>query len=222
MESRTDERAECTLSDIAYEKIRLAILLGTLRPNQRLVEAELADTLKMSRTPIREALRRVEFDGLTERRGYGVYVHEPSSNEIRELYEVRAILESGAAMIASRDPDPESLGQLARIVDDSSAAGLRERGEYVRLNNDFHQTLMKLSGNEKLEVVYKHSTYFCFNYSLENAYDATDIQLALQQHQEILNAIRAGEPSEASRLAWDHVISARDIALAKLMLRGVA
>ena len=217
---RADERAEATLSDIAYEKIRLAILLGTLRPNQRLVEAELAETLEMSRTPIREALRLVEFDGLVDRRGHGVYVHEPTLDEIRELYEVRAILESGAAMIAARDPDPELLGELTRIVDESSAASLQERSEYVRLNNEFHQTVMKLSGNGRLEVVYRHSTYFCFNHSLENAYDSTDIQLALQQHQEILNAVRDGEPAEASRLAWDHVISARDVALAKLMLRG--
>lgn len=218
-EAGTDEAGtESALSDIAYERIRRAVLLGRLRPNQRLIEAELAQRLEMSRTPVREALRQVEFDGLAVRRGRGLFVREPSVREIEELYQVRAILESGAAAVAARDLDAELLARLDGIVARSLEADATER---VELNDEFHETIVAMAHNAQLLNVYRRSTIYGFNYLVNSSYSDTEMNEAIAQHQGIVAALRAGDPARAADRAWRHVEASGRLAIDKLGARGV-
>ena len=89
---RISEGGSDSLSEATYRRLRFDIVRGRLRPNERLIEAELADRLAVSRTPVRESLQRLAADGLvvSRRRGWVVYEHTP--DEIREIYEIRSAL----------------------------------------------------------------------------------------------------------------------------------
>src|ERR1035438_1442911 len=88
------------LSQVAHERLRLDVLSGVLRPNQRLVEKELSELLGMSRTPVRDALVVLEVDGLVDRGKHGWTVHEYSREELVAIYEVRGALEGYAARLS--------------------------------------------------------------------------------------------------------------------------
>ncbi len=91
-----------------YQSLRRMVLLGEIRPNERLVETELASRLQVSRTPVREALQRLASDGLIVSRLPGWVVYEHSPMEIRDLYEARVALEGYAARLAAlRAPGQE-------------------------------------------------------------------------------------------------------------------
>ena len=88
-------------SDEIHDRVRADIVHGVLRPNQRLVEVELAERLAVSRTPVRETLQRLVLEGLVRRDRRGWVVHEHSAEEISSIYEVRAALEGYAAFLAA-------------------------------------------------------------------------------------------------------------------------
>src|SRR2546430_2516572 len=94
-------RRGASRSDGVYVQLRRAIVQGQLRPKQRLVEAELAETLEVSRTPIREALQRLALDGLVSRHRRGWVVREHEADEIKDIYACRAALEGYAARLAA-------------------------------------------------------------------------------------------------------------------------
>src|SRR3954471_15798899 len=88
-------------TDSVYEQLRSEIVRGQLRPNERLIEAELAERLQVSRTPIREGLQRLAADGLVASRLRGWIVYEHTLDQIRDIYETRAALEGFAARLAA-------------------------------------------------------------------------------------------------------------------------
>ena len=96
-----DDGRTSTTSDEVYEKLRLAIVTGEIRPNAPLIEVDLANALNVSRTPIRESLQRLAADQLVVPRKRGWAVKEYSAQEIQESYEVRAALEGYAARLAA-------------------------------------------------------------------------------------------------------------------------
>src|SRR5579862_6008283 len=108
-----DER---TLSIQTYDELRTAIVQGRIRPNQRLIETELAEEYGVSRTPVRESLQRLAAVGLIVAARRGWTVREHSLDEIREIYEVRAALEGYAARLAAERGDTAALRKIAEIV----------------------------------------------------------------------------------------------------------
>src|SRR5215211_4475027 len=102
-------------ADGIYDRVRADIVHGALRPNQRLVEIELAERLGVSRTPIRETLQRLTLEGLVHRTRGGWVVHEHSQDEIRAIYEVRAALDGYAAFLAANRATERELEALEAL-----------------------------------------------------------------------------------------------------------
>lgn len=209
-------QGERPIAESAYEKVRRGIVLGEYRPNQRLVETELATDLNMSRTPVREALQRLESDGLIvrTRHGWVVYDHKPS--EIREIYEIRAALESHAARLATerlRHGDRQRFRDL-------SEAGLQHTGLSVRQladsNEQFHRLVFETAGNERLGELSERTTQYYFNYHLAATYSKEDLSKSREQHIAISDAILNGNADLAAELVRDHVRTALEVGLRKL------
>src|SRR5579864_7454244 len=108
-----DRAVGATRSDNVYERLREAIVTGRARPNERLIEAELADRLQVSRTPIREGLQRLAAEGLVVTRRRGWVVLEHTSAEIREIYEARAALEGYCARLAAERATEAQLKEIS-------------------------------------------------------------------------------------------------------------
>lgn len=142
------------LRDLVYEAVRQAIQRGHFRPGERLSEHRLTRELGISRTPIREALRKLEADRWLERRRAGTVVASLSIQDIVELFEVKALLETYAVRHAALRADRAAMAELRRINRAYRQACRDGRVEdVVQLNLDFHRRLCDLAGNRVLSAM---------------------------------------------------------------------
>lgn len=142
-----------TARDVVYEKLRRAIISGEYLPGQRLVERDLAKKFEVSRTPVREALRKLELERLVTTTAFsGVIVTEYSPEEIKEFFEIRAVLEGLAARSAALHRDEEQLSILRDCLKNSAVATKDGNLEQlIHWNDQFHKNIARASGSEKLE-----------------------------------------------------------------------
>lgn len=215
--ARAAAAAPAGLADGVYERLRSAIVRGDLRPNERLVEADLAAWLEVSRTPIRECLQRLAADQLVANRRRGWIVREHSIDEIREIYGVRAALEGYAAQLAARQASHDQVKRIMELasVDPAAYADPPRRG-FVEYNQQFHDAVVEACGNSRLAEAIRRSKEYYFNYRIAAVYTAAEVAEAIGGHRAIGQAIQRREPDAAERLARAHVHEALDAAVTKL------
>lgn len=209
--------APAGLADGVYQRLRAAIVRGELRPNERLVEADLADWLEVSRTPVRECLQRLAAERLVANRRRGWVVQEHSTEDIREIYGVRAALEGYAAQLAARQASHDQVERIMALtrIDPATYADPPRRG-FVEYNQQFHDTVVESCGNSRLAEAIRRSREYYFNYRIAAAYTEAEVAEAISGHQAIGRAIQRREPDAAERLARAHVHEALEVAVMKL------
>lgn len=212
--------AETTVGRSAevYEVLRRAIVEGRIRPNERLIETELAERLSVSRTPIRESIQRLAADGLVESRRRGWVVREHSAQEIREIYEVRAALEGFAARLAAHRATDDMLGDIVAIHSNY----IRElehstRDRMVRHNDDFHDAIIAAAGNARLAEQIRRSRDYYVIHRITGFLNDEDVRTSLAGHQELIDALLARDPDKAELVARTNVLSGLDKTLARLI-----
>lgn len=209
------EWSEPTLSAEAYELLRRAIVEGELRPNQRLVEAELVERFEIGRTPIREALQRLAVDGLLSRqRGWAVREHTP--DEIRHIYEARAALEGFAARLATQRASDEELAKISAIHnsrDEDPAAIPRE--DLARVNDEFHAAIAAAARNPHMEELIRHSMDLFFNRRTAALFSDEEARASVAGHGRLLSALMARDGENADAFAREHVLDSLEVTLAK-------
>ena len=129
-----------------YEQLKSAIFSGRFSPGERLAEEHLAEEMGVSRTPVREALHKLEQDGLIEPMGgRGFCIPRDSPEEIEDLFEIRTVLEGYTLRLICEKVTDEQIAQLEAIVDKADDALRRKRiDEVFRWNTQFHDTLHNL------------------------------------------------------------------------------
>jgi len=138
-------------AEFAYTRLMQMLRTQELRAGQRLREIDLAERLGVSRTPVREALRRIASEGLiTLVAGRGLVVTEFDKQQVRELYAMRGILEGAAAQLAARNASTADLGMMRHILERCGAA-IDSPDESMRLNTQFHRTIHQAAHNRYLE-----------------------------------------------------------------------
>jgi DNA-binding GntR family transcriptional regulator len=206
-----------TRSREVYERLRDAIVRGELRPNERLIEAELATNLRVSRTPIRESLPRLAAEGLIVSRGRGWVVLEHSADEIREIYEVRAALEGYATRLAAERATVEQVEHIRTMAQgEPKAMGKLPRDEFVVLNERFHSAVIDAAGNARLAQTIQQTRTYYFNQRIAVVYSQQEVVDAFVGHQQIADAIYRRDGDEAERLTRAHVGEALEAAVHKL------
>lgn len=188
----------------AYALILAAIDEGTYRPGDRLVESELAERLGVSRTPVREALQRLETQSLLTRDGRSLIVASLDHNQLAELYVVRAELEGLAARLAARHATPEEVKVLRDMVaDDRRLTG--DPRALSRANKRFHRQIHLASHNrfliQQLDLVHR-SMALLASTSLE-AEGRSDAAVA--EHHAIVEAIAASDGEAADAALRAHI-----------------
>jgi DNA-binding GntR family transcriptional regulator len=206
-----------TRSREVYERLRDAIVRGELRPNERLIEAELAANLRVSRTPIRESLPRLAAEGLIVSRGRGWAVLEHSADEIREIYDVRAALEGYATRLAADRATPEQIAHICGMAGgDPAETGRLPVDEFVVVNERFHSAIIEAAGNSRLAQAIQQTRTYYFNQRIAVVYSEQEVVDAFVGHQLIADAIRRRDGDEAERLTREHISEALDAAVHKL------
>lgn len=193
------------LSDRVYDTLRSEIVRGDLWPNQPMIEAEIAERLHVSRTPVRESMQRLAADGLivSKRRRWVVYEHSPA--EIREIYEVRAGLEAQAARLAAARADDQDRAVLATVLDDDAKQRFLSGRARVQANEEFHDAISHAAHNQRLISELTRMKLYGFNTRVVNTYDADLLSRSWSEHEAIARAILDGNGDEAAELARLHV-----------------
>ncbi|HAQ41568.1 MAG TPA: GntR family transcriptional regulator [Clostridiales bacterium] len=195
------------LRDVVFKNIRDAILSGSLKPNERLMEKELADRLGVSRTPVREALRKLELEGFIEiipRKG--AIVKQVTSKEIKDVLEIRSVLEALAAKSA-----------CLKITENEKAQLLKAKEEFenaVRSNNvdlmaqkdvEFHDIIFNATKNERLMQIINNLREQIYRYRITYLYDKKYLENIVKEHVEIYSAIVNKDVDGAEKSSMDHI-----------------
>ena len=201
-----------TISQPVYERVKHDIVTGALAPGEPLLETLLAERYAVSRTPIREALRQLDRDGLVERAGRSMRVRYFTPEQIYDIYEVRGILEGAAARAAAERRTPFDLDRLRDLLAHLEDDGL-DVEQRASLNRGFHAAIWRAGHNsiliEQIERLYLTS----IGHMSTTLADDARWRNSLDEHRRLLDAIEAGDGDEAERLTLEHLRAARDIRL---------
>jgi DNA-binding GntR family transcriptional regulator len=203
----------------AYEQIRQAIVEGRYHAGQRLVEKRLGEEFDVSRTPIREALRMLESEGLVvSLPNKGSVVRPLTAQDIYDIYELRVRLESLAAERAARNPTPEQREVLASANADFAAIlptfvanDLEALRQVNAINHRFHQGILDMADSWRLSQLLARTVHAVLVFQNFQCYTPSEIHRSLMFHQLIANAIVRRQPERAGNLIAEHIFLARDI-----------
>jgi DNA-binding GntR family transcriptional regulator len=212
----------------AYEQIRQAIVEGRYRPGQRLIEQRIAEELDLSRTPIREALRMLDAEGLViTEPNRGAIVRPIAAGDVEDLYELRGRLESYAAFRASKHRTDEHLAEMdeairgfgagLRQVQSGNAADVRE---LTARNFDFHRAVIEAADHERLGVLLRRATDVPLVFQAFRIFDQASLERSDLFHRLIRDAIRARDAARAERLMVEHIDEGRDALLESVRAKG--
>lgn len=206
------------LMDSVYSRLRDLILSNVLRSGQKLVDRDLAEQLGVSRTPVREALGRLEMMGLVEsrsRRGY--YVSQYTAEQMTDLYEFRKILEVHAARLAAENALPAHRRDFERILGESKelAANPINHAKSVELDLEIHGLIAKASGNESLHraiqnLIDKVMCFIWVDWVDAATADAVSIAAAHREHQGLIERILDRDADGAAEHLGEHIDNARE------------
>ncbi|MCG8542225.1 MAG: GntR family transcriptional regulator [Clostridia bacterium] len=195
------------LREIVFEHLRNSILNGKLEPGERLMELQLAEQLGVSRTPVREAIRKLELEGLVEMiPRKGAYVADMSIKDILDVLEVRMFLEGLATYLAAERMSDEEIDALKEVLKKFEDGMMTmEKEDMIELDNKFHDMIIKGARNNKLLQIVQglHEQFQRFRVIYFNEYD--EHEDLVKYHRAIVNAIAHRDSKEAQQYAQTHV-----------------
>lgn len=209
-------------ADYVKERIREAIQTGRYQPGDRIRESEVAEWLEVSRTPVREALRRLESDGLVGFESWrGVVVADLDRQQVSELYAMREVLEGAAARLAARQIDDAEIDLLEAFLARADACA-KDADAQAKINRQFHETIYAAAHNR-----YLTQTLAQLRNALALLRGTTfavpgRAQTAAAEHRQILEAIRNRDPEAAEAAARSHIAASQRARLQLLVDTGGA
>jgi len=220
MRNSSESVADLPQGQNAYDRLLEDIRLGALLPGARLREVELAARLGISRTPVREALRRLEADGLVEHLPrQGASLRRLGYAEVMELYEMRAVLEGTAARLAARAASDLELHELSEI--NAAMIASDAPTEIARLNRQLHTSLINAAKNRYLQSAIGAMARTLLILGQSTLYDPDRSTSAAQEHDLLLRALHARDGERAEELMRAHIEAAHRIRLRQLRAAGL-
>ncbi len=195
------------LRDVVFKTLREAILKGNLAPGERLMEIQLANQLGVSRTPIREAIRKLELEGLVimiPRRG--AEVARITEKDLRDVLEVRASLEELAIGLACERITDEEIGELRRALENFRE--VLRKGDVTKIAEsdvDFHDIIFSATQNARLIQIVNNLREQMYRYRLEYLKDYTTHDRLYKEHQQITDAVSDRDKERARKLIVEHI-----------------
>lgn len=211
------------LRELVLEAIREAIISGTLQPRERLMEIQLAEELGVSRTPVREALRKLELEGfivMVPRKG--AYVADISFKDIADIFEIRVALEGLAAGLAAERITPEEVEEMERLLaEKSDAINKIDMEKLVDVDTKFHESIYKASRNERLNSIISNLREQIQRFRIRSLAYPGRMKESLDEHRSIVEAIEASDSQQARQLAQEHIENAEHILIECLKKDGL-
>ena len=195
------------LRDVVFKTLRQAILKGDMVPGERLMEIQLAKKLGVSRTPIREAIRKLELEGLvTMVPRKGAEVAGITEKNLRDVLEVRRALEELAIELACERIHEGMVTELVAAERDfKDATAGSDAIKIARMDEKFHDIIFQATENDKLVQMLNNLREQMYRYRLEYIKDEKPRQTLLAEHEEIINAIQSRQVSQAKSAIRSHI-----------------
>jgi DNA-binding GntR family transcriptional regulator len=228
-----------TMTDAVYEQLKAAIVELRIPPGAPLREAEIAQGLSVSKTPVREALGRLEQDGLVTLNSFrSAAVTDYTARDLQEIYELREIIEVAAARAAAESMSEKGLADLGRIASEcvrlnaqgGAAAGGGGTGggggsadgatELVQLISEFDTVLYEEVTNRRIRAILDNLSAHLARIGRLTTEIPGRIDASVREHAQIYEAIERRDPETASRFMRDHIRSVRDDQLRALPALG--
>lgn len=205
-------------TDTAYDALRARILSGELSPGERLVEQALAEELGLSRTPVREAIRRLMHEGFVEKgQGYSTRVADFPEEELAQLFEIRRRLECYAAGRAAKMASDEEIAELRYLSEQMSKHTPPKSPEEYDIisaaNTKFHRIIYEAARSPRLTALIASAVDVGVVARTYYNYSETDLLRSAQHHNEIVDAIAAHAPEWAESVMSSHVLAAASSAV---------
>jgi DNA-binding GntR family transcriptional regulator len=208
------------LADEVYQQLMDAILDGDVGPNDRLVQERLAAEMEISRTPVREALLRLEQEGVlvTSPRG-GFKLYQIGAGEVREMYQARAAVESQAARILASQNDPLKNSELRATIEREENISSPTIRAYFDANRKIHRRFVELIDNRYLLEMFDNIWNRGIAFQLFAAIEKVDLSKSLGDHMALVDAIETGDKSAALEAFIDHIHDGFDLQMAAMVNR---
>ncbi|MBM7866380.1 FCD domain-containing protein [Heliobacterium gestii] len=200
------------LRDIVFDNLREAIITGVLRPGERLMEIQLAEEMGVSRTPVREAIRKLELEGfvvMVPRKG--AYVSNISVKDITDVFELRAALESLAAGLAAQRITEDETEQMERLLVKTMACFEEDNlDDLVETDIDFHDMVYRASRNQRLVQIINNLREQLRRFRTTSLSHPGRMREAWEEHRKLVEAIADRNVVLAQSLAWEHIENAEN------------
>lgn len=213
------------LREIVFETLRDAIITQVLKPGERLMEIQLADEMGVSRTPVREAIRKLELEGLAvmvPRKG--AYVAGVSMKDIHEVYEVRSALEMLAVTLAAERITDEELDALERQVlresEEEEKADDGDLDSIIYIDSSFHDIIYQAAHNQRLVQFINILQEQLQRFRAASLSKPGRSKTALEEHKQIVEALSERNGELASKLAREHIENAENAMISQMEENG--
>lgn len=211
-----ESKQSISLADRVFEKLEQNILSGHYKAGEILTENRLGSELEVSRTPVREAIRRLEQEGLLKETGKGMQVIGVCKEDLEDIYEIRLRIEGYAVKRATERMSAEVRKELENTLDLQEFYTQKGNPEHIRqADSDFHAIIYENCGSavlkDMLSMLHRRISRFRGNSVTEQA----RAEKAAEEHRCILEAIKAGDGDLAERLSVEHIQNARDNIISK-------
>ncbi len=212
LETQEKENSIFSLRARVFVKIENDILNGKYQPGENLTESRIASELKVSRTPVREAIRQLELEGLLAYiPNKGAVVKGLSSEDIRDIFEIRIKIEGLAAKRAAANITPAQMKELKEVVEfEEFYTNKKDAEQILKLDTKFHEIIFRASGSRLLD-----RTLTSFHHYIQRArslslQDKERAKKALAEHKAIMKAIEKGDKEAAETLMEEHIKNASE------------
>lgn len=209
------------LREQVYKRLKANVLDGNWSPNTRLVEERLAEEMGTSRTPVREAIQKLEKEGLIRKLPKGGYaVGMVTAEEVEEVFGIRGVLETYASYLAASKATEQDISAMEEIIEQEEAALRNEDAdEIVRLNTLFHDTLYKTARSDKLLAVINELRDFIHRYRVICFSNEKMAETAVMDHRVMLEAMRANDPRLVQKTVQKFFVRAKAFIKKKIRQR---
>ncbi|KQI68009.1 GntR family transcriptional regulator [Loktanella sp. 3ANDIMAR09] len=202
---QTPDKSEMSQGEVAYATLLEAIRGGVFQPGDRLREEDVATRLALSRTPVREALRKLESDGIVEHRPrLGAVVRALNHTEVVELYEMRLVLERTAAEMAAKHAIAAEIDELEEL-NEAIANAVADPAQAASINQQFHRCIYLATRNRFLLESARALNNALMLLGPTTLADEARITVVCRQHKDIIDAIRNGDAEAAGASAEAHL-----------------
>ena len=204
-----------SLGEHVFESLKHSIVMGKISSGEWLVESHIAETLGISRTPVREAIHKLEREGLIERQPRGGFtVLGLTRNDIEETFGIRCVLEGYAARLAAVKHNEEELEALEKKIEEFQNALDRKKMNLLpAINTEFHDLLYSLGKSPKLISIINGLRDQIYRFRKMNLKEEKFAATSNQDHIQMLQSIRKRNAEGAERLAREHILRGREIVL---------